>query len=112
MTSPSKRKGSSAERDVVNYLKKLGWKYAERRLAGDTFDRGDVAGIPEVCLEVKNHKTQDLAGWTKELQVEMKNAKAETGAVVHKKRGITDVGQWYATMPVSVYVALLKKAGY
>lgn len=112
VSSASKRKGSSAERDVVNYLKKRGWKYAERRIAGDTYDRGDIAGLPEVCLEVKNQKSQDLAGWIKELEVEIKNAKAETGAVIHKKRGVSDVGKWYATMPVDVYADLLKKAGY
>jgi Holliday junction resolvase len=112
MSSASKRKGSSAERDVVNYLKRKGWKYAERRIAGDTYDRGDIAGLPEVCLEVKNQKTQSLSEWVKELEIETKNAKAETGAVIHKKRGVSDVGKWYATMPVEVYVQLLKKAGY
>jgi hypothetical protein len=112
VSSASKRKGSSAERDVVKYLKQRGWKYAERRIAGDFYDRGDIAGLPEVCLEVKNQKTQDLSGWVKELEVEISNAKAETGAVIHKKRGVSDVGKWYATMPVSVYTDLLKKAGY
>jgi hypothetical protein len=112
MSTPSKRKGSGAERDVVKYLQEKGWKYAERRLAGDKNDRGDIAGVPGVCFEIKNHKTFDLAGWTKELEVEIKNAKADTGAVIHKRRGTSDVGNWYATMPVETLIELLKKAGY
>ena len=53
-----------------------------------------------------------LSGWIKELDEEMKNSQALTGAVIHKKRGTLDVGEWYATMPVEVYVNLLIEAGY
>lgn len=112
MSTPSKRKGSKAELDVVKYLRKEGWKHAERRLAGNSQDRGDVAGVPNVCFEIKDHKAKDLAGWTEELIVEIKNAKAETGTVVHKRRGKSNPADWYATMPLSIYIELLKKAGY
>jgi hypothetical protein len=53
-----------------------------------------------------------LSEWLKELEVEMHNDKAETGAVIHKKSGTQDVGKWYATMPVSVWFKLLEEAGY
>ena len=46
------------------------------------------------------------------LEVEIKNAKADTGAVIHKRRGTGNVGNWYATMPVETLIELLKKAGY
>jgi len=49
VTTPSKRKGSKAELDVVKYLQTQGWKYAERRLAGDRNDKGDIAGVNGVC---------------------------------------------------------------
>ena len=42
----------------------------------------------------------------------MANAEADTGVVVAKKRGTLDVGEWYAVMPVHVWVSLLKAAGY
>lgn len=112
MTTPSKRKGSSAERDVAKYLNENGYIYAERRLAGDTHDKGDIAGVNGVCFEIKNQQRMDLAGWIAELLVEMENAKSTTGVVVHKRKGKSDVGQWYATMPFSVWLDLLKKAGY
>ena len=61
MSSASKQKGSAHERAVVDYLKTHGWKHAERRLAGDKNDRGDIAGVPGIVLECKNEKRIDLA---------------------------------------------------
>ena len=112
MSSPSKRKGSSAEREVAKYLVDNGYKYAERRLAGDTFDKGDISGVNGVCFEIKNHQKMNLAGWVEELKVEMVNAKSDTGVVVHKRKGKTNVADWYATMPFGLWLELLKKAGY
>jgi hypothetical protein len=41
----------------------------------------------------------------------MANGSAATGVVIAKRRGTTDVGECYALMPVSVWLALLKEAG-
>jgi hypothetical protein len=112
VSTPSKRKGSQAERDVVKFLQVKGWIYAERRLAGDTNDRGDVAGVNGVCIEIKNQAKMNLGGWIKELLVEIINAKANTGVIIHKRKGKSNVGEWYATMTVDIYLDLLKEAGY
>ena len=109
MSSAAKAKGSGAERDVVKYLKENGFQYADRRLAGATLDKGDISGIPGVTIEIKNHAKMDLAGWTEELIVEMTNDNAWTGVVVHKRKGKGNPGDWYATMPVQVWVDLLRK---
>lgn len=108
----SKIKGTAAESAVVSYLKQLGWKKAERRALQGSLDKGDIAGVVGVCFEVKNQKAQDLSGWIKELQAEIINSKSKTGAVIHKKRGTTNVGEWYATMTVDLFLDLLKQAGY
>jgi hypothetical protein len=110
--SKSKQKGTSAETAVVNWLQSKGRKHVERRSLNGSHDRGDIAGIPCVVIEVKNCAKMELSQWVSELQVEMHNDKAETGTVIHKKRGTTDVGYWYATMPVSVWFELIEKAGY
>jgi hypothetical protein len=110
--SKSKQKGTSAETAVVNWLKTKGRKHVERRSLSGAADRGDIAGIPGVVLEVKNHARMELAEWIKELEVEMKNDKAVTGVVIHKRKGKGDVGEWYATMPVSIWYQLLHEAGY
>ena len=110
--SKSKQKGTAAETAVVNYLKSKGRKHVERRSLNGSNDRGDIAGLPGVVIEVKNHARMELSQWVSELEVEMANDKADTGVVIHKKKGTTDVGQWYATMPVDVWYDLAKEAGY
>jgi hypothetical protein len=110
--SKSKQKGTSAETAVVNWLKKQGRKNVERRSLSGVNDRGDIAGIPEVVIEVKNHARMTLPEWLRELEVEIQNDNADTGVVIHKKKGTTNVGEWYATMPVDLWYQLLDKAGY
>jgi hypothetical protein len=112
MSTPSKRKGSAWELAITKYLIEKGWKHAERRIAGSNIDKGDIYGIIGCVIEAKNEKKIDLAGYMKELEVEIKNAKATTGAAIVKKRGTTNVGEAYAVMPVEVWVALMKEAGY
>ena len=107
MTSPQKRKGSAAELAVAKWLNRLGWTGAERSRAGWTDDRGDIDGIPGVCIEVKNEKRIDLPGYLRELEVEMKNAKAWAGAVIVKRRGSSDPADWYAVMPAQKWAELL-----
>jgi hypothetical protein len=110
--SKSKQKGTSAETAVVNWLKELGRKHVERRSLNGSSDRGDIAGIPSVVIEVKNCAKMELSQWVAELEVEIANDKADTGTVIHKKRGTTNVGEWYATMPASIWYELIKQAGY
>lgn len=112
MSTPQKRKGSAWELSIAKYLVEQGWRHAERRIAGSTLDKGDIYGIIGCVIEAKNEKRIDIAGYMKELDVEMRNAKADTGAAVVKKRGTTSVGDAYAIMPVHVWVKLLKEAGY
>lgn len=110
--SKSKQKGTAAETAVVKWLSGKRRNKIERRSLNGANDRGDITGIPKVVIEVKNHARMELAEWVRELQTEMANDNAETGVVIHKKRGTTDVGEWYATMPVSIWHKLLEKAGY
>lgn len=112
LTSASKAKGTAAETAVVNYLKTWDRPYVERRSLSGVNDRGDVAGIPGVVIEVKNEKTIQLSGWLKEAEAEMINDGADIGVVWHKKRGTTNPGEWYVTMTGVAFAWLLKRAGY
>lgn len=105
-----KAKGREAENRVVEYLKANGFPYVERRRLSGVNDKGDIAGIPGVVIEVKAEKSFDLAGWVKELATEIANAGAFTGAVIHKRRGTLDVGRWYVTTTVEEFVRLLREA--
>lgn len=112
MTNRSKARGTAAETAVVAYLQRRGWPHAERRALAGNLDRGDVAGVAGVVLEVKNCAKHDLAGWTAEAKVEQANAGATIGAVVAKKRGTTDPGEFYAVLPFRQLCDLLAAAGY
>ena len=110
--SAQRAKGTAAETAVVRYLQDHGFPYAERRALHGSADKGDVTGIGPVVLEIKNHKTLDLAGWITELSIEIYNAKASTGAVIAKRRGTTDAAAWYAVLTLGDLVELLLDAGY
>lgn len=112
MSAMSRRKGAAAENEVVKYLRTHGFPYAEKRLAGSDDPMGDITGIPGVVIEVKNHATLDLAGWVTQLVEELAFTKADVGAVIHKRKGRTDVADWYATLPAHLLVRLLVDAGY
>jgi hypothetical protein len=112
MVNRSKAKGTAAETAVVGYLQRRGWIHAERRALAGVLDKGDVAGVAGVVLEVKSCKALDLAGWLKEAQVEQTNAGATVGAVVAKKRGTTDPGDWYAVLTFRQLCDLLAAGGY
>jgi hypothetical protein len=107
VTSSQKRKGSAAELAVAKWLRKLGWIHAERSRAGWTDDRGDIDGMPGVCIEVKAEKKIDIPGYLRELEVEIENAKAWTGTVIIKRRGSTNVDDWYAVMPAKIWGELM-----
>lgn len=110
--SKAKQKGTAAETAVVNWLIGKGRTHVERRSLNGSSDRGDIAGLPGVVIEVKNHARMELSQWLSELEVEIANDKAETGVVIHKKKGTTDVGKWYATMPVQMWYTLIDEVGY
>jgi len=112
VSAMSRRKGAAAENEVVKYLRAHGFPYAEKRLAGSDDPMGDITGIPGVVIEVKNHATLDLGGWVTQLVEELAFTKADVGAVIHKRKGRTDVGDWYATLPAHLLVRLLVEAGY
>lgn len=110
--SRQRAKGTAAETAVVRYLQDHGFPHAERRALHGTADKGDITGMGPVVLEVKNCQKLELAAWMSELVVEMYNAKAETGAVVAKRRGTTDAAAWYAILPFGDFVELLLEAGF
>ena len=128
MTSPQRRKGNSYERVILDYLRESGFR-VDRTRVGWSDDRGDIHGISRAVgrdvggrgsgdnfvpfvIECKNHRRDSLPDWIKQLKQEALNAGADCGAVVHKKHGVTDGAEQFATMPLYMLVTLLKEAGY
>jgi hypothetical protein len=107
----SRAKGTKAETAVVNWLQAHGWPHTERHAQHGSKDIGDVNGIPGCVIEVKSASRIDLSGWLHELDDEMGNAAVDCGVVIIKRRGTTNVAEWYALMPVGVWAVMAKDAG-
>ncbi|MFI6491267.1 hypothetical protein [Streptomyces sp. NPDC050564] len=107
--SASKRKGTSAETAVVNFLRRIGFQHAERRALNGNADRGDIAGLPGIVIEVKNCARQELAAWVAEAEAERENDGASLGVVWHKRRGKGDASEWFVTMSGLQFGHLLRE---
>lgn len=95
--SKARAKGTAAEREVVRYLQNW-WPAAERRALSGNKDKGDVAGIPGVVVEVKAAQRQELAAWKRETLVECQNAGVDLCVLV-VKRPYKGVVEWDAYLP-------------
>lgn len=85
MTNKSKDKGTRAETAVVKYLRAdWGLSLVERRALSGELDRGDIAGIPGVVLEIKDAVKHNTPKWREETLREIDNDGADIGALVIK----------------------------
>jgi hypothetical protein len=109
--SAARRKGTAAESAVVGWLREHGWPFAERRALAGAKDRGDIAGLPGVVLEVKNAKQMQLGAWLAEMLVEVENDGADLGWLVVKKRGTTNPADWYWVTTGRFAAQLMKESG-
>jgi hypothetical protein len=107
--SAPKRKGGQFEAAVVNYLRTAGFPQAAKTLAGASDDRGDISGVDHTVVECKNHRALDLAGWLTEARLEAENAGLARFAVVAKRRGVSDVAESYAVVPLWLLAELLRE---
>jgi hypothetical protein len=112
LVSRNRAKGTSWESAVVAYLIEQGWPHAERRALHGALDKGDIAGLPGVCLELKSCAKHELAAWWEEAKAERKNANAATAAVWFKRRGKTSPAHGFVLLDGETYTALLKAAGW
>ena len=104
--STQRDKGTRFESEIVEYLKANGFPYAERRAMRGNRDAGDIAGVPGIAIEAKNHKAMDLGSWMGEAEVGARNAGCTRFAVWHKRR-MKPISESYVTIPASLFVELL-----
>src|SRR5450631_1434689 len=105
--SVNKRKGTTWESAVVAFLKADGWENCERRALRGTLDAGDVAGLPNVALELKATRSLDLAGAMKEAKVEAGHAGARYYAAILKARG-KPTSEAYAVVTLDQFSQMLR----
>lgn len=110
MGNPSKTKGTTFERAVVQSAQDAGFRYAERRALSGAADRGDIAGIPGVVLECKATKELAVAAFMAEAERERVNDTSDYGVVIWK-RPRQPVEQAAAIIPLWQLWQLLREAG-
>ncbi|MGY1896171.1 hypothetical protein [Nocardia gipuzkoensis] len=113
-----KVKGDAFERVILKYCQPNGFPFAERTRAGYERDGGDihldpmVGMAPGVIAQCKNVAKPLWSKWVAGLREQIKNARAEVGFIVWKRRGVTDPGEQLAVMPMGEFLVLLRRAGY
>lgn len=106
--SKARKKGTAAESAVLTYLQEQGFPEAYRMVLSGALDKGDIGGLRDVTIEVKNHAAMDLAGWLDEAQREAENAETAFGVVWHKRRGKGHPADWYVTMTGKEFMMMLR----
>lgn len=118
MTAYHRRKGSSFERLIADYLKNHGFPFADRRVKTGAKDTGDIGGVHvnvnELCspsdriaIEVKNTAKLSLGTWASEAETERVNDDALAGVVVHKRHGKGQAKDQWVTLTLTDFVAIL-----
>jgi hypothetical protein len=105
--SASRAKGTAAETAVVRFLQANGYPSAERRALAGVNDRGDVAGIPGLVIEVKAEKRLELARYVDEALTEA--GLDDLGIVWHKRVRRGNPGEWYVSMEGWTFLAFLER---
>jgi Holliday junction resolvase len=107
--SKSKQKGTLAETAVADYLKET-FPAVERRTLSGKNDKGDIAGVPNSIIEVKNQKSYKIQEWLRETETERINAEANLGILVIKPNGVgvAKVNEWWAVLSLETIARLIK----
>ena len=109
MRNGSKQKGDAAEREVAQRLAALTGFPIKRKLgAGRAEDTGDLHGVPDTTIQVKNYVDvlRAIREGLPELEVQQANSGDPFGAVLVRRRG----GHWIAVMPLDGFATLLREA--
>jgi hypothetical protein len=105
----ARKAGTSWETAIVRALIDNGWPHAERRRLNGQHDRGDIAGVPGICIEAKNTNRLEVAAAVDEANVEALNANAPVGVAWFKRKGKTSPLDGYVVMSGDTFLRLLQE---
>ena len=109
MTSPSKRKGDTAELEAARILADLtGWPVRRKLGAGRADDTGDLYGVPQTVVQVKSYADtlRAIREALADLETQRANDGATFAAAMIRRRG----GGWLVAMTPEHFATLLREA--
>ncbi len=93
-------RGRKAENDLATWLQGNGFPDAERS-ASKIVDRGDIAGVPGTCVEVK-HCGDPMRALRDAQREALAEAFGRRPVAVVRLPGVTDPSSWWAATPCRV----------
>ncbi len=101
----SRRKGNTAEQEVVRALTRLGVRAISSRNARGGSQQGEdvICDLP-VSVEVKDQSRDALPSWLDQARSQADDCYA---AVWHKRRGKARAEDWFITMKADEFVKLI-----
>ena len=109
MSNPQKNKGDRAELEAARLLSDLlGYDVRRALGAGRAEDCGDLFGIPETVVQVKNYAdvTRAVREALSTVVDQQRNARAPFGAAMIRRPG----GKWFVAMTPEQFACLLREA--
>lgn len=112
----NRRRGHTAERNVANFLRSVGYPDAERAVvtgfastSGGRLkaDPGDITGVPFI-VSVKDCATEQIDKWFDELEAmqHLTGMPDPPRLLVHKRRGKASPERWWCWMRADQFVRL------
>lgn len=112
MVHPSKRKGDYAELELAKLLADLtGWPVRRKLGAGRSDDTGDLEGVPDTTIQVKNYPTdlvRSLREGVVDLRIQHHNSGTTFAVCFIRRRG----GHWLAIMEPDQWATWAREAIY
>ena len=108
MAHPAKRKGDRAELEIAGILAdQLGVNIRRKLGAGRMDDSGDIDGLANVTIEVKNYRDigRAVADGIADLEREQLNAGTPYGVAFIRRPG----GRWVAVQTVETWCAMYRE---
>lgn len=114
----AKKAGSRFERIIADWLRdRLDTPHIDRRVKTGAKDRGDIGGVTtiaggRVCLELKDYGgVFHVTPWLNEIEVEQGNDDARVGAVIAKRRGVSDPAEQVVFLTLENFARLIEGGG-
>lgn len=112
MTATHTNVGKDTEQRVARWYRDVGgYPHAERRVKTgfkianrEVVDAGDIDGVPYVVqvksLRPAERMEREVPGWLVETERQRQAADARVGLLIVRRWGTTDVGRWWALLPL------------